>query len=115
MARSPFIGSLLFALLAAGLLQGCNNAPSADTTLFQESEELLRRGDYEGATQGYEDFLELYPSSPLAPVARRRLLNIDQQLEAVMGRRPNSPIYIRPALPREEGTDGPNEPDGRWR
>ena len=75
-----------------------------DTELFRQAEILLHRGDFEAARSDYERFLEQHPESPLAPMAELRLANIDAELEALLGRGPNSPIYIRPPSPVEAET-----------
>ncbi len=93
---------LSLAVACALLATGCREAPERDTALFERAEQRLRSGDYEGATRDYEVFLENYPTSPFAPMARQRLTSIDRELEAVMGRRASpAPIYIRPIETRE--------------
>ncbi len=85
---------------------GCQEPSSPPTDLFQRAEEFLQRGDYDGASEDYEAFLERYPNSPLAPIAEQRLRNIDRELEAIMGRRSTpAPIYIRPTEPVEEESE----------
>ena len=112
-ARLPMLkqlSSVRFILSLAFLVSlpvGCREEPPRDTTIFEQAEELLRDGDYEGATRAYHQFLELHPSSPLVPIARQRLLNIDRELEAVMGRRyAPAPIYIRPVETDDDGAGG---------
>ncbi len=79
---------------------GCKDAPPNNTDLFEQAEAHLQRGDYEAATRAYSQFLDQHPDSPLADLARQRLLNIDRELEAVMGRRSApAPIYVRPVDP----------------
>ena len=93
---SSFRFVLAFSFLVL-LPVGCREEPVRDTVLFEQAEGQLRDGDYEGATRSYNQFLAEHPSSPLAPIARQRLLNIDWELEAVTGRRyAPAPIYIRP-------------------
>ena len=93
------------------LVPGCEEEPPEHTVLFEQAEELLRLGDYEAASRLYEEFLNLYPQSPLAPMAHRRLANIDRQLESVMGRQSApAPIFIRPhGAVQEAGTDPATE------
>lgn len=90
------------------LVAGCKKPPANDTDLFEQAEAYLQRGDYEAATRAYSRFLDQHPESPLADLARQRLLNIDRELEAVMGRRSApAPIYVRPVDPgpQPEHTD----------
>lgn len=105
------LSSIAFILATILLLVGvvaCDESPPRDTALFEQAEELLRGGDYEGASQAYEAFLSSHPASPLAPLAEQRLLNIDRELEAVMGRRAApAPIYIKPAETEAEALAPP--------
>jgi hypothetical protein len=99
--RSHLLLLSLGCLLACGV--GCDEERPAETDLFEQAEQLLRIGDSEAANRNYEEFLERYPQSPLAPLARERLANIDRQLESIMGRRAApAPIYIRPVAPERE-------------
>jgi hypothetical protein len=96
------LGSIILALWMT-LAVACHEPATPEPVLFERAETRLRRGDYEGATMDYQEFLQRFPNSPLASIARQRLRNIDRELEAVMGRRSSpAPIYIRPTDPGEE-------------
>jgi hypothetical protein len=90
--------ALLLVLSALGPV-ACHDPLPPPAQAFEDAEARLREGDYDGATRLYQTFLASHPHSPLAPIARQRLRNIDRELEAVMGRRATpAPIYIRPEL-----------------
>lgn len=99
--------STILLLLAGSLwLAACEDPKAPPATQFERAEELLRAGDYDGATRLYEEFIDDHPHSPLAPIARLRLRNIDRELEAVMGRRATpAPIYVRPDVPAPDADD----------
>lgn len=105
-------GSMVLAVMS--LLAACQDVSSPNTELFDQAEEQLQRGDYDEAIRNYEAFIERYPNSPLLPIARQRLANIERELEAVMGRRANpAPIYIRPPEPQEVPSRGTPR-NNRW-
>jgi hypothetical protein len=85
---------LLTICIATCVLVACENDEQQETPLFGEAETAFRRGDYELAAEGYEDFVALYPQSPLVPLAEQRLRLIDRELNSVMGRR-GSPSPVR--------------------
>lgn len=81
---------------------GCQEPGPPDSTLFERAEERMHAGDYEGARQNYTRFLEAQPTGPFSELARQRLVNIEREMDSVMGRRATpAPIYIRPPEPRE--------------
>ncbi len=68
-----------------------------ETALFEQAETRYARGDYDGASTLYAEFLELHPLSPLAPIADQRLSLIDREFDAIMGRRGSpAPVYVNP-------------------
>lgn len=104
----------VFIAVIAIVVVGCHEPQPPPTDEFERAETLLHAGDYDGAAGLYTDFLDRHPSSPLAPIARQRLRNIDRELEAVMGRRSTpAPIYIRPPTP-EEGPAEADRSERRW-
>jgi hypothetical protein len=104
-ARRVLLGAA--GLVVALSLAACEEPQPPPVTQFERAEELLRAGDYDGATRLYEAFLADHPRSPLARVARQRLRNIDRELEAVMGRRATpAPIYIRPEPTADDVSNG---------
>ncbi len=89
---------LVFGCFVFFALSACAPGAQEETTVFQEAEALYSAGEYDGATERYEAFLERYPRSPFAKTARLRLLTIDREIESVMGTRgTNRPILLRPS------------------
>lgn len=86
----------LFAGCAGGLV-GCDETYEEETVLFERAEQRYAAGDYDGAVERYERFLEIHPLSPLAPIAEQRLRNVEREIDAVMGRRgAPAPIRVNP-------------------
>jgi hypothetical protein len=100
---------ILFALLA-GAFGGCGSTTLEETALFEEAEARFSRGDYDGATLLYREFLRLHELSPLADIAEQRLRAVEREVDAVMGRRgAPAPVYVNPArtsLPTRVDDDG---------
>ncbi|MBN1946678.1 MAG: hypothetical protein JW797_13470 [Bradymonadales bacterium] len=91
-----------------GIVVHCEQVQHPEGDRFQRAEDCLHRGDYDEAIENYQAFLEQHPGSNLAPIARQRLIDIDRELEAVMGRRAcPAPIYIRPPQPATEQDQRP--------
>ncbi|TVR03055.1 MAG: hypothetical protein EA398_05935 [Deltaproteobacteria bacterium] len=111
---------LLGALLAALTLTACEDVHHEETRLFDLAEERLRAGDYEGARTLFRRFLEEHPQSTLRSLADRRLITLDRELDAIMGRRgapapihvppPGSEILSRPEAPPTPRVDAPRMP-----
>lgn len=108
----PLFGAIV--VLIVTFSNACNRVSPPETDKFQQAETCLRRGDYDEAIRLYHEFLHDEPNSPFAHVAQERLLNIDRELESVMGRRPApAPLYIRPVEP-ESDESGPSNRENRW-
>jgi hypothetical protein len=86
----------------------CDVSVREETDLFQRAETRYARGDYDGASTLYTEFLELHPLSPLAPIADQRLDMIDREFDAIMGRRGSpAPVYVNPlGAPPDPSTPG---------
>ena len=88
---------LLFLLAFGAFSSACEITFQEETELFERAEESYARGDYDGAVTFYRRFLELHPTSPLASIADQRLLTIERELDALMGRRgAPAPVYVSP-------------------
>jgi len=81
-------------MIAVFGLAGCELRYEEETALFERAEVRYAHGDYDTARELYEAFLSLHPLSPLVGVAEQRLLMIDREIDAVMGRR-GAPAPIR--------------------
>ncbi len=86
----PF-DSLVLRGLASGLVLlflvvsvGCEDRQPTETAMFESAEVDFRHGNYEDAMEGYQAFLEQYPTSPLAPTVEMRLRNIHREVSSVM-------------------------------
>ena len=98
LAHIATILAVVVAGLATTALGGCEEGQQEETRTFEEAEALYRAGDFDGATERYEAFLEAYPRSPFAHTAKLRLGNIDREVESVMGAGgSNRPVFIRPS------------------
>jgi len=73
-------------LLCSLGLPGCEDAHTTKTTMFESAEVEFRQGNYADAMEGYQAFLEQYPTSPLANTAEMRLRNIHREVSSVMER-----------------------------
>ncbi|MCB9506170.1 MAG: hypothetical protein H6700_11625 [Myxococcales bacterium] len=94
------LGVVVLAALAVFATSACELQSPEETTLFEHAELSYARGDYDGASQLFREFLELHPHSPLADTAQHRLDIIDRELDAIMGRRGSpAPIYVHPFAP----------------
>ena len=97
---APFFLCVSFLLVFVGCKQGLQE----ETLIFQEAEALYRAGDYDGAEQRYQTFLETYPKSPFARTATLRQKTITREMDSVMSTRgTNRPLYIRPTMKETRG------------
>lgn len=88
---------VLMGALWCACLVGCDETYEEETLLFERAEQRYASGDYDGAVERYERFLDLHPLSPLAPIAEQRLRNIEREIDAVMGRRgAPAPVRVNP-------------------
>lgn len=77
-----------------GLSVGCQPTRQTETQSFELAEEAYRTGRYREAIDGYESFLERYPSSPLASTARVRIRSLTREVRSMLGRADTPrPIY----------------------
>ena len=75
------------ALALAAMLSACDAPPPRAEAVFFAAEAHLQQGAHDNARLLYERFLREHPDSGLAPMARRRLLRIERELDAIVGRR----------------------------
>lgn len=99
---SRLVALWLASLLGFGALlvgSGCQPQRHPERELFDEAEAAYRNGHYDRAIEHYEAFLKASPDHQLARLAQERILNIERELEVVMGRRNGPrPIYLRPVI-----------------
>lgn len=92
---------LVFTLFSA---VACDGPRTTETQAFETAEAHYKGGDYEVALAGYESFLKLYPTSPLAGVARTRIRNIRREVDSMLGRSEGlRPVYHKPGV--HQGSD----------
>lgn len=72
-------------LLLVAVTLGCEDSRAAETELFEAAEVDYQNGNYSDALSGYQEFLNRYPQSPLAPIVETRLRNIHREVSSVMG------------------------------
>jgi outer membrane protein assembly factor BamD (BamD/ComL family) len=72
---------LLVALFAS---TGCEDLQRTQTQAFEYAEKHYRGGQYDAALDGYQAFLESYPTSPLAATAEMRIRCIHREVRSVM-------------------------------
>lgn len=107
---------ILLAALLCGAA-GCDASYREETALFEEAEERYARGDYDGASALYRDFLDRHPLSPLVDIAEQRLATVERELDAIMGRRgAPAPVYVNPIgtappAPAEDGFEPVHAPE----
>lgn len=63
---------------------GCEDPEFTQTQAFEYAEERYREGQYDAALDGYQAFLDSYPTSPLAATAEMRIRGIHREVRAVM-------------------------------
>ena len=105
LVRSALLGlAAIFVLVTSA----CKPERRPAREVFNEAEEAYRAGAYDEALERYEQFLREAPEHQLAPLAQQRVLNIERELEVIMGRRNGPrPIYLRPV---EKGIAVPSQP-----
>jgi hypothetical protein len=80
------------------LLAACQPPRTPERAIFDQGETAYRQGNFDLALERYEAFLKAAPGHQLAPLAQQRILVIERELEAVMGRKIGPrPIYLRPS------------------
>ena len=83
---SSYVKLLAVIFLVFSLGGACAPPEKTETAFFKEAETHYRSGDYEGALDGYESFLRLFPESPLAEMAELRIRTIRREVSSVLGR-----------------------------
>ena len=84
------VGRLLAALFCVCVLIGaigCEDPRHTQTRAFEAAEEDYREGEYDAALDGYQAFLEAYPTSPLAETAELRIRSIHREVRSVLMRK----------------------------
>lgn len=93
------IPQLILALALLSTWAACESSYHEETALFEEAERRYARGDYDGASTLYRDFLRLHPLSPMADIAQQRIAAVEREIDAVMGRRgAPAPVYLAPSI-----------------
>lgn len=109
---------LLITLLGvAPVTLACQPERTPQRHLFDQGDAAFRKGHYDLALEHYKAFVKAAPNHQLAPLAQQRIVNIERQLEHVLGRKNGPrPIYLRPTvrdpdeeLPEEGPLSGPPE------
>lgn len=86
-ARTARAGRIfLVALLIGASTWACQPSAMTETESFEHAEVAYREGHYRAAIDGYEAFLERYPRSPLAKIARLRIRCINREVRSMLGR-----------------------------
>lgn len=84
------MGRWVAGLLCAAILfaaSGCEDSQHTQTRAFEAAEEHYRDGEYDAALDGYQAFLEAYPTSPLAETAELRIRSIHREVRSVLMRK----------------------------
>lgn len=86
---------------------GCEDPEFTQTQAFENAEERYREGQYDAALDGYQAFLESYPTSPLAATAEMRIRGIHREVRAVMMQKETPrPRYVgKPVQPATSAMD----------
>ena len=66
------------------LTSACEDPQQTQTQAFEYAEEHYRGGQYDAALDGYQAFLDSYPTSPLAATAEMRIRGIHREVRSVM-------------------------------
>jgi hypothetical protein len=72
-------------MLLAGA--ACEDPRQTQTQAFEKAEAHYRTGEYDAALDGYQAFLEAYPTSPLAETAELRIRSIHREVRSVLMRK----------------------------
>lgn len=85
------LAGVLAKLVLAAILFGvpmitsaCEDPQQTQTQAFEYAEEHYRGGQYGAALDGYQAFLDSYPTSPLAATAEMRIRGIHREVRSVM-------------------------------
>lgn len=66
------------------ITSACEDPQQTQTQAFEYAEEQYRGGQYGAALDGYQAFLDSYPTSPLAATAEMRIRGIHREVRSVM-------------------------------
>lgn len=81
------LAKLVFGAIICGMLMissACEDPQHTQTQAFEYAEQHYRVGQYGAALDGYQAFLESYPTSPLAATAEMRIRGINREVRSVM-------------------------------
>lgn|GEM_PF-3337608 len=76
------LGGALYGVLM--ITSACEDPQQTQTQAFEYAEEQYRGGQYNAALDGYQAFLDSYPTSPLAATAEMRIRGIHREVRSVM-------------------------------
>src|SRR5690554_4648556 len=80
--KTLVLGTVLCGALM--ITSACEDPQQTQTQAFEYAEEHYRGGQYDAALDGYQAFLESYPTSPLAATAEMRIRGIHREVRSVM-------------------------------
>lgn len=95
---------------------GCEAPELTQTQAFEYAEEHYRDGQYDAALDGYQAFLNSYPTSPLAATVEMRIRTIHREVRSVMMKKDvPRPRYLGDAKkhPAPDPDPGPKRPADR--
>jgi hypothetical protein len=81
---------------------GCEDSQQTQTEAFEKAEAHYRTGEYDAALEGYQAFLDSYPTSPLAKTAELRIRSIHREVRSVL---------MRKDLPRPQYVGSGDKPE----
>lgn len=92
------------------LTSACEDPQQTQTQAFEYAEEHYRGGQYDAALDGYQAFLDSYPTSPLAATAEMRIRGIHREVRSVMmEKNVPRPRYVGRQIKPKSGEAGLSE------